>query len=378
MQQSAIPNNMDSDQFPRQKVLYEKKPFSRDLLRNLLEMVYAVNPPFTGYLKFSGDERSLFFLLFFNGAPYAAGRYADSKPVSYSIQELGRHLAKSADGSLFVTLCETDPVLLKCMLLFLQEEPAVKAPTSLIDLEYIVRQIGEVGANAMIALCRDKKINFFFFRNGKGALAHYADLVFKRPEGMTIDEEMLLYAFQPGAKVQAYIFRDMITTMTEDSNQLDKDSLYKLLTVGYLQNRRRDGAEISPTPDGNPKNRRRGDTEILPIPALDGGEVLIKSLHQKPKLPSVVLSVESGPQQGERFTVTLPCSIGRKDCDLILDDRLISRRHAELKIVEHKLVIADLASTNGTKVNNKKVTTRQLIPKDLISIGSTKLRITPA
>ena len=47
---------------------------------------------------------------------------------------------------------------------------------------------------------------------------------------MTFEEEMLLYAFQPGDKVQAYIFRDMITTMSEDSNQLDKDSLYKLLT----------------------------------------------------------------------------------------------------------------------------------------------------
>jgi len=375
MQQPAIQKYMDSYHFPQQKVLCDNIPFSRDLLQRLLDMVYAVSPTFTGYLKFAGDESSLLFLFFFNGAPYAAGKYTHSKPVCYSIQELGRHLSKSTEGSMSVTLCETDPVLLKSMLLFLQEEPAIKAPPSLLDFEYIVRQIGEVGAHAMIAVCRDTMINFFFFKGGKGARAYFADLAFERPERMTIDEEMLLYAFQPGDKVQAYIFRDMVTTMSEDSSQLDKDSLYKLLTVGYLKDRRSGNAGISSISAGLSENRRGGDTETSPMPAMEGTENLAK---EKPKLPSIVLSVESGPLQGERFTVTLPCTIGRKDCDLILDDRLISRRHAELKIVERKLVIADLASTNGTKVNGKTVTTKQLIPNDLISIGPTTLRISRA
>jgi hypothetical protein len=348
---------MNNHQFPRQNVLCEEEPFTRELLRSLLERVYSAAPAFTGYLKIAGDACSVLFLFFFNGSPYAAGRYADSKPVCYSIQELGRLLTKSADKPMSVTLCETDPVLLKSMLLFLQEEPAVKAPTSLLDFEYIVRQIGEVGAHAMIALCRDGKINFFFFRDGKGALAHYADLAFERPAGMTVDEEMLLYAFQPGAKVQAYIYRDMITSMAEDSNQLDKDALYNLLTIGY------------------PKNRRKADTGTSPRAAMErAGDVV----REKTKLPSVLLLVESGPLQGERFTVKLPCTIGRKDCDLILSDRLVSRRHAELKIVENKLVIEDLASTNGTKVNDKAVTTKRLSPRDLISIGSTSLRVSPA
>lgn len=379
LQQPAIHMYMDSYKFPRQKILCDEKPFSRELLHSLLEMVYAVSPPFTGYLKIAGDKASLHFLFFFNGAPYAAGRYAEGKPLSYSIQELGRHLVSSAGKTMSVSLCETDPVLLKSMLLFLQEEPAVKAPTSLIDIEYIVRQIGEMGTNALIALCRDKKFNFFFFKDGKGALAHYSDLSFKRPEGMTFDEEILLYAFQPGDNVQAFIFRDMVTTMAEDSNLLDKDSLYKLLTVGYLKNRRRGDEEISPMPAGNLKNRRRGDAGILPTPAMeDGIDVLVKALRQRPKLQSVELAVESGPLLGERFTVTLPCTIGRKDCDLILDDRRISRHHAELKMVENKLVIEDLASKNGTKVNGEAVTKKQLIPNDLISIGPTKLRISPA
>jgi pSer/pThr/pTyr-binding forkhead associated (FHA) protein len=89
--------------------------------------------------------------------------------------------------------------------------------------------------------------------------------------------------------------------------------------------------------------------------------------------------VESGPLQGERFSMALPCTIGRKDCDLILDDRLISRRHAEIKFDENnRLFIEDLASTNGTKVNGKLVKKKQLVPNDIISIGPANLRISPA
>lgn len=373
MKQTAK-HNMDRYRFPRQKVLCEERPFSRKLLHSLLKSVYDASPPFTGYLQISGDDPSLLFLFFFNGAPCAAGRYSGSKPLSYSIQEFGEQLASFAEESTSITLCETDPILLKSMLLFLQEEPAIKAPTSLIDIEYIVRQIGEVGTNAMIALCRARQINFFFFKNGKGALAHYADLAFERPEGMTIDEEMLLYAFQPGEVVQAFIFRDMVTTMAEDSSLLDKDSLDKLFSVGYPKNRRKEGRETSPMAAGHFKNRRREDSEISLAPTVEG----VQALNQEPNLPRFAISIESGPLQGERFTVTLPCTIGRKDCDLILDDNRISRRHAELKIIENELFIEDLASTNGTKVNGEHITSRRLIPKDLISIGPINLIISPA
>lgn len=369
---------MNSYQFPRQKVLCDEKPFSRKLLHSLLKMVYSVSPPFAGYIKITGDESSILFLFFFNGAPYAAGRYAHNKPVSYSIQEFGEQLAKSAEESMSVSLCETDPVLLKCMLLFLQEEPAVKAPISLIDIEYVVRQIGEVGADAMIAICRNKKINFFFFRYGKGALAHYSDLTFVRPEGMTIEEEMLSYAFRSGEDVQVFVFRDMVTTMADDSSLLDKDVLDKLFTVGYPKNRRSVHSETSQISAGNSKKRRRGDTEISSVTETDCVENFFSVFSLESKSQSFVISVESGPLQDKRFTLNLPCIIGRIDCDLILNDNRISRRHAELKIVANKLMIEDLSSTNGTKVNGMKITSRQLKPDDLISIGPVDIKIFPA
>lgn len=375
IQQAQIYKTME---LPRQKILCDAKPFSRKLMHSLLKTVYAVSPPFTGYLELAGDGPELLFLFFFNGAPYAAGSYAGSKPVSYSIQEFGEHLAKSTEESMSITLCETDPVLLKCMLLFLQEEPSVKAPAALIDLETIVRQIGEGGADAMIALCRDTSTNFFFFRGGKGALVYYSDPAFERPDGMTTDEEMLLYAFQPGEKVQAMIYRDMVTTKADDSSLLDKDLLDTLFAVGYPKNRRRRDTDISKVPAGTPKNRRKGDAELVAASALAGVEELVNSLRQETNLPKFILSIESGPLQGQRFTVTLPCTLGRKACDVILNDHRISRRHAEIKFVDTLLIIEDLASTNGTRVNGETITRKQLKPSDLISIGPTTFRITPA
>ncbi|RQW85536.1 MAG: FHA domain-containing protein [Geobacter sp.] len=349
---------MHSYQFPRQKVLCDEKPYSRELLRSLLEVVYSSSVPFTGYLKVAGIGSDLHFLFFLKGAPYAAGRYQKDKPVGYSIQDFGRILASSDDKARSITLCQTDPILLKCMLLFLQTEPDIKAPTSLIDIERIVRHFAEEGNNVIIALCRDRKISFFF-KAGKRALAYYSDMAFKRPEGMNIDEEIQLYAFQrPEEIVQAFIFRDMPASKAADVDLYNKDLLFTLLTVGYL------------------KNKRRGDGEVSPATVLEIDKVL--AVPQEPSLSSVVLSIESGPQQGGCFTVTLPCVIGRNNCDLVLDDNHISRRHAELKLVENTLVIEDLASRNGTRVNGEKITVMQLNPNDLITIGPINLRVSPA
>jgi hypothetical protein len=77
---------MNSYQFPSQKVICDEKPYSRELLGSLLEMVYTASPTFTGYLKVAGIGSDLHFLFFLRGAPYSAGRYSDDKPIGYSIR----------------------------------------------------------------------------------------------------------------------------------------------------------------------------------------------------------------------------------------------------------------------------------------------------
>jgi hypothetical protein len=67
--------------------------------------------------------------------------------------------------------------------------------------------------------------------------------------------------------------------------------------------------------------------------------------------------------------------IGRsRDCDLMLDDPNVSRRHAELRKEHGAWIVADLASTNGVKVNGRRVAEQPLNPGDEITVGLEQLR----
>ncbi len=72
------------------------------------------------------------------------------------------------------------------------------------------------------------------------------------------------------------------------------------------------------------------------------------------------------PQQGLR--------IGRApENDIVLADPNISRRHAELRRGDDGWQIVDLGSTNGIKVNGRRVDSQALRPGDQITIGVTDL-----
>ena len=64
--------------------------------------------------------------------------------------------------------------------------------------------------------------------------------------------------------------------------------------------------------------------------------------------------------------------IGRAaNCQLSLDDPLVSRNHATLTVTSDAVVLADLGSRNGVRVNNERIVgKRSLTHGDQISIGS--------
>lgn len=67
--------------------------------------------------------------------------------------------------------------------------------------------------------------------------------------------------------------------------------------------------------------------------------------------------------------------VGRSgDCQLALEDPLISRRHASFLAQADKLTVEDLGSRNGVKVNNVRIHGRvELAAGDLVTIGSQEL-----
>jgi hypothetical protein len=70
-----------------------------------------------------------------------------------------------------------------------------------------------------------------------------------------------------------------------------------------------------------------------------------------------------------------PLLIGRlPDCNVVLTDRNVSRRHAEVRRQGNDAVVVDLGSTNGTRVNGTRVGEHLLADGDEITVGTTTLR----
>ncbi len=59
----------------------------------------------------------------------------------------------------------------------------------------------------------------------------------------------------------------------------------------------------------------------------------------------------------------------RRTNDLVIENLAVSGDHAKIEPSQGGFVLTDLQSKNGTYVNNKPVTTRQLKNGDVIKIG---------
>ena len=86
-------------------------------------------------------------------------------------------------------------------------------------------------------------------------------------------------------------------------------------------------------------------------------------------LAEIVLS------DGRRMSVgSEPLVIGRlPECNVVLSDSNVSRRHAEVRRKEDGVFVTDLGSTNGTRVNGIPVREQLLASGDEISVGTTRL-----
>ena len=68
--------------------------------------------------------------------------------------------------------------------------------------------------------------------------------------------------------------------------------------------------------------------------------------------------------------------VGRHlECDIVISDSNVSRRHAEFVCAGRDVIVRDLGSTNGTKVNGVLVKGDQLLQHgDVIGFGTAQVR----
>jgi pSer/pThr/pTyr-binding forkhead associated (FHA) protein len=94
-------------------------------------------------------------------------------------------------------------------------------------------------------------------------------------------------------------------------------------------------------------------------------------------MTGITIRVLDGADRGRVFqNLSPPITIGREEGNTIqLNDERVSRYHVKIQEDHDRLVITDLESTNGSKVNNEDVQLRILRFGDMIQLGRSVLLI---
>lgn len=92
-------------------------------------------------------------------------------------------------------------------------------------------------------------------------------------------------------------------------------------------------------------------------------------------MSGITLRVLDGADRGRIFEeLPAPVTIGREEGNSIqLNDERVSRYHVKIQEDHEKLVLTDLESTNGTKVNGEDIQLRILRFGDMITVGRSVL-----
>jgi len=92
-------------------------------------------------------------------------------------------------------------------------------------------------------------------------------------------------------------------------------------------------------------------------------------------MPLVTFQVLEGIDKGRVYRdLQIPVTIGREEGNAVrLNDERVSRFHAKVQVDNNEIILTDLDSTNGTRVNNNVVQIRRLRPGDRVGIGRSLL-----
>jgi Protein of unknown function (DUF3662)/FHA domain len=174
-----------------------------------------------------------------------------------------------------------------------------------------------------------------------------------------LSDYLLEHARQEGLALTS---RPQLELLTDDRLELGEFGIQAQL-LAPPQEEEPAEAEMAPS---------AGDFGQTMVYSPDRGErVLEPPAPAAPPPPPRALLVGDGRRnvvRGERAIV------GRsRECDIVLEDPNVSRRHAELRQDDGSWTIVDLGSTNGVKVNGRRTDRAELREGDRITLGLTEL-----
>lgn len=138
-----------------------------------------------------------------------------------------------------------------------------------------------------------------------------------------------------------------------------------------------EGPPAAPPPGGPPLPNAPPGAGGPPVVA--GNKTVAIDIEKiKPPRRELVgwLVVMAGNQKGQDFRIYAgKNSLGAAaDNDIVITDDYLSSRHATIRYEDSRYEIIDNDSTNGTFVNEKRVTKEELIDNDTLRVGRTELR----
>lgn len=327
---------------PSGATILQPQAFTRDVMMKTLKDLCAPERDFTGFISIgSADTLSLLFL--FQSRPYAAGKTINDKPSPLAIREFFQGLDEQAGTAATISAHACDPVLLKSLLIFMQGDPTVKAPANLINLEAILDQIRRDKADCLIILEKRQMLNLFYFREGCRGMSYFSDTEFHDGAGLPFDEQMLVYAFQPGEEVHVLIYRNVATSEAGDALLVSREDM-QILSGGK--------SEMGQQPEEDMPGVKTGIEE-----------------------GSLVLEILNGPNKKKRVQGRIPCVLSQEEADVIVTDPMVSKHHAVIKAINGIPMLVDLNSTAGTTLNGTHVMQHPLSEGDIIGLGTTALKV---
>lgn len=132
--------------------------------------------------------------------------------------------------------------------------------------------------------------------------------------------------------------------------------------------------------NGRPVQRmalvRAGDAVYV-----EGTEILVQASHRDAGAvaqaraeedgdPRIVLRGVGGKHHGRSFTLFRPCLVGAsRDATIRIDEEGFAERHAQLERRADRVLLRDLDSSNGSKVNGVQVRDALLVAGDQVAFG---------
>jgi hypothetical protein len=171
----------------------------------------------------------------------------------------------------------------------------------------------------------------------------------------------------PAPERPSAVDRELVVNTLRESCKKERLSLNTFAERVEAAYRARSHAQLEGLVVDLPERSYIGRAMCAAVGHLSRWTVRLEAAWREPRTPRLALPVEG--------TITLGRS---RECDCVLSDQTVSRRHACLRHSDGAWFIRDLRSANGTRVNGWRVVDEvEVRPGDRITLGGVAYRLGP-